>query len=214
VDDLILNTLGSVIGFLIAPTLLSLFPSKEQVLEKSDRVFKKGVVRPLQQLLAILIDYIIISLIWLLVSAIFMVDDPIINLIFKAIGLFVLQFLIPLVTTGSSLGTMILRFRMEKVSSKKTWSTTLLKRWFALMAPWFAFQIFSIVARFSTLDIDSAYYVFHVLIQVFMIFLMYLIIFVLCIHVFIVLLSKKRNYFYFDELTGIVAHYKRKIDEE
>src|SRR5690625_1429257 len=118
------------------------------------------------------------------------------------------------VTKGSTLGTMILRFRLEKVSSKKTWATTLLKRWFALMAPWFSFQLFSIVARFSTLDIDSSYYVFHVLIQVFMIFLMYLIIFVLCIHVLIVLLSKKRNYFYFDELTGIVAHYKRNIDEE
>src|SRR5699024_10882682 len=43
VDDLILNTTGSVIGFLFAPAILALFPSEEQVLEKSSRVFKESV---------------------------------------------------------------------------------------------------------------------------------------------------------------------------
>src|SRR5690625_7064385 len=73
VDDLILNTLGSVIGFLVAPTILALFPSKEQVLEKSNRIFKEDVVRPLPQLFAILIDYIVITIIWFVVSIILQV---------------------------------------------------------------------------------------------------------------------------------------------
>lgn len=209
VDDLILNTFGAVIGFLIAPILLALLPSKEQVLKKSDRIFKEGVVRPLPQLLAILIDYSVITIAWFVVSTFFKVDDPMIHLLFIALGLFGLQFLMPLGTKGTTLGTKILRFRLSKVVSEKTWATAVLIRWFSLIAPWFAFQLFSIVARFSTLDIDSAYYAFHVWIQVFMIFLKFLIIFILLIHVLIVLLSKKRQYFYFDELTGIMARYER-----
>src|SRR5690625_2917309 len=144
VDDLILNTLGSIIGFLIAPIILALLPSQEQVLEKSNRVFKEGVVRPLPQLLAILVDYIVVRLI---VSTFFNGDDPVVNLLSMTLGLFVLQFLVPLITKGSTLGTKILRFRMRKVVPEKTWGTALLKRWFALMAPWFIFQLFSIVTR-------------------------------------------------------------------
>src|SRR5690625_2416117 len=115
VDDLILNTLGSVVGFLIAPTILALLPSKEQVIEKSNRVFKEGIVRPLPQLLAILVDYIVVRFI---VSTFFNGDDPIVNLLFMVLGLFVLQFLVPLITKGSTLGTTILRFRIRKVDRK------------------------------------------------------------------------------------------------
>ena len=207
VDDLILNTLGSVIGFLIAPIILALLPSQEQVLEKSNRVFKEGVVRPLPQLLAILVDYIVVRLI---VSTFFNGDDPVVNLLSMTLGLFVLQFLVPLITKGSTLGTKILRFRMRKVVPEKTWGTALLKRWFALMAPWFVFQLFSIITRFGTLDIDSTYYSFLVWIQVIMIFLQFLIIVILCIHVLVVLISKNRQYFYFDKLAGIIAQYKQK----
>lgn len=210
VDDLILNTLGAVIGFLIAPAILALFPSKKQVMKKSERVFKEGVVRPLPQLLAIVVDYIIITIIWFVVSTIFNVDDPIMNLLFIATGLFVLQFVIPLVTKGSTLGSKFLRFRLEKIDSRKTWASTLFKRWFAIMAPWFVFQLFSIIIRFSTLDIDSTYYVFHVLIQLVMTFFMYVIIFVVLVHILIVLVSKKRHHFYFDELAGVVSRYKGK----
>jgi len=214
VDDLILNTLGSVIGFLIAPVILSLFPTKEKVLQKSDRIFKKGIVRPLPRLLAILIDYAIINMMWFIISIFFKINDPIIHLLFITLGLFILQFLMPLVTKGRTIGTKLLRFHLKTIGSEKAWAIALLKRWFALMTPWFAIRLFNIIVRFSTLDIESAYYVFHALIEVLLIFLMFLIILVLVIHVMIVLLRKDRQNFYFDEITGIVARYKQKTDEE
>src|SRR5699024_577974 len=209
VDDLILNTTGSVIGFLIAPAILSLFPSEEQVLEKSTRVFKEGIVRPLSQLLAIVIDYIVIAIVWFGVAPVFKVYDPITHVIFMIIGMFVLQFLIPLLMKGRTLGSQILRFRLEKVDSDKRRVVAFLKRWFALVAPWLMYQLFGLVAQYATLDIDSHYYVFNVWMQVILMVLMFVIIFVLCVHILIVLLSKKKHYFYFDDLAGIRARYEQ-----
>lgn len=79
VDDLILNTLGAPIGFLIAPIVLAIIPSKEQVLQKSDRIFQAGMVRSLPQLLAILIDYIVVVISWFILSTLFKIDDMIIR---------------------------------------------------------------------------------------------------------------------------------------
>lgn len=207
VDDLLLNTLGAVIGFLIAPLLLALFPSQEQVLEKSDRVFKAGVVPALPQFIAIMIDYIVVIISWLIASSLFNVYDPVVQSFFIAIGMFVLQFLLPLATKGSTLGSKVLRFRLNKGESTKMWGIALLQRWFALMAPWFAFTLLSIVSRVSTLDMDAAYYRFHVWIQVLMLLLMLVIIFIGCLHVLVVVLRKKRHRFYFDEIAGIVSRY-------
>ena len=209
VDDLILNTTGSVIGFLIAPAILALFPSEEQVLEKSSRVFKESVVRPLPQLLAIVIDYIVVAIAWFVVAPVFKVYDPMTHVIFITIGMFVLQFLIPLLMNGRTLGSRLLRFRLEKVGSDKGRLTAFLKRWFAFMAPWLMYQLFSLVAQYATLDMDSHYYAFNVWMQVILMLLMFVIIFVLCVHILIVLFIRKRHYFYFDDLAGIRARYEQ-----
>lgn len=208
VNDLILNTTGAVVGFALAPLLLALIPSRAQVLEKSNRVFKERVVRPLPQLLAIIIDYIIVSLLWIIISFILKIDDPLIEPFFKMIGMLVLQLIMPFSMKGKTFGTLLFRFKLiQKSTSNKNWFLALLQRWFALMAPWFAFQLLNIVARFSTLDIDSTYYMFNVFVQLIILFLSFLIVFVLFIHVLIVILSKKDHAYYFDALTGIEAHY-------
>src|SRR5699024_12862715 len=121
------------------------------------------------------------------------------------IGMFVLQFLIPLLMNGRTLGSRLLRFRLEKVGSDKGRLTAFLKRWFAFMAPWLMYQLFSLVAQYATLDMDSHYYAFNVWMQVILMLLMFVIIFVLCVHILIVLFIRKRHYFYFDDLAGIRA---------
>src|SRR5690625_1213402 len=40
VDDLILNTLGAGVGFMIAPAILALFPSQDKITAKSEAIFK------------------------------------------------------------------------------------------------------------------------------------------------------------------------------
>ena len=214
VDDLILNTFGAVIGFVLAPIILSLFPSKEDVLEKSNRIFEQGTVRPFPQAIAIFIDYIVIAIIWFIMSFIFRENDPIIHSLFIAIGLFILQVIVPVITKGSTLGTKVMRFHLEKENSEKTWMRVLLKRWFAFMSPWFVYQLLSIVLRYSTLDMDSDYYAIHVIIQVLIMLFMFLLIVFIVIHVLTVILSKNRQSYYFDKISGVAARYKSTEDEK
>jgi len=206
VDDLILNTVGSVFGFVIAPIILAIFPSQKNVEEKSARVFKEGTVRPLPQLLAIVVDYIIVNIAWTVVSMILMVNHPIVQMLFILIGMFVLQFIMPLATKGRTIGTMMLRFEIAPDGSKRY---AMLKRWFALMLPWFTFQTFSIVSRYGVVDMNSSYYALSTFIQVGFLLLMLLIIFVLVIHILIVLVRKRRHRFYFDDFSGVVSRYMR-----
>lgn len=210
VNDLLLNTTGAVAGYLVAPAILALLPSQKDVMEKSQRVLKEDVVRPLPQLLAILTDYVLVTVSWFVFSFFLRWDDPIIYSVYMATGMFLLQFVQPFVFNGNTIGSTILRFHLVKSRTEKSWGSALLTRWFALMAPWLTSQLFTIIIRYSTLDIDSAYYAFNVWIQVIMMFLLSLLIVALIIHVLLVLLRRKVSYFYFDKLSGIRAQHNRK----
>src|SRR5699024_8258679 len=61
VDDLFFNTLGSFFGYFLAPILLALFPSKDDVREKSEKYANR--VTPMTQLLAVILDVIIVQLV-------------------------------------------------------------------------------------------------------------------------------------------------------
>ena len=66
VDDLILNTLGGIVGYAIAPLFMKLLPSRECLDEKS---YEKGErVSLLRRAVALFIDYIILVLLMGLVS--------------------------------------------------------------------------------------------------------------------------------------------------
>ena len=62
VDDLILNTLGGVVGFFIAPAFLAFFPSKERIHERADRLLKLDEVKPMIVLIAIIVDLFVSDL--------------------------------------------------------------------------------------------------------------------------------------------------------
>src|SRR5699024_11674021 len=62
VDDLILNGTGALVGFLLEPTLLALFPSRQNIVEKGKDLQMEERVLPLSQLDAVVIDYFIIKI--------------------------------------------------------------------------------------------------------------------------------------------------------
>src|SRR5699024_4088509 len=64
VDDLMLNSLGSLFGFLIAPVILALFPSRSNILAKGDNILKRNIVLPVPQLLAVFIDFFVVNISW------------------------------------------------------------------------------------------------------------------------------------------------------
>lgn len=209
VDDLILNTLGAVIGFKIAPLILALFPSKDQPLEKAEKVFRAGTVSAMPKLLAIVIDYYVVAFVWLIFSLIFQIDHGPIEFFSKLLGLFILQFVMPLLTGGKTIGTIVLRFTLVQEEAGYSFRRALLKRWIGLITPWILGNTFLVVTRYAQLDMESDFYVFKVWMQVIVLGLWILIVAVLCIHIIYVLFRPRTRQFYFDKATGIGARFNK-----
>lgn len=205
VDDLILNTLGAGLGFLLAPIILALFPKRETLLKKSEQIFQAGTVRPLAQLLAILIDYIAVYITWIGFSTISTIDSPIVKILYVILGLFLMQYIIPLWTEGKTLGTSFLRFSLQ--NEKAPWSKSLMKRWLAIIFPWFTYQVIQVILAHAVLDMDSPYYSLRVYLDIGLFLLLLLLGFLLFFHFIRVIFSKGQKRFYFDEISNISSVY-------
>src|SRR5699024_2137695 len=74
VDDLLLNSTGALIGFLLSPILLDLFQSRKSVEAKGEELRKVKYVSPLSQLVSIMTDYLVIKLSWTFTLGLFIMD--------------------------------------------------------------------------------------------------------------------------------------------
>src|SRR5699024_5596775 len=119
VDDLLLNSTGALVGFLLAPILLALFPSRENVVEKGKRLQMEERVLPLLQLAAVVIDYFIIKFGWVFTFG-FFITDEFAQLIYTTIGFVIIFFLVPLMWDGKTIGTKIMRFKLVQSGDNQT----------------------------------------------------------------------------------------------
>lgn len=123
VDDLILNTTGTMLGFLITPLIASILPTRKELDEKS---FKNGKrVTFFRRSLSYIIDFFFLTITFLIIRILlnntaFSEYSSIITIIFYYL-------IIPLVTNGKTFGKMILKlqviakepkFAMLKVTSR------------------------------------------------------------------------------------------------
>src|SRR5699024_10683375 len=107
VDVLMLHSTGTVVCLLIALTLLVLFSSRENIVEKEKNLQMEERVLPLSQLAAVVIDYFIIKFGWVFTFGFFNTDE-FVQLIYTTIGFVIIFFLVPLMWDGKTIGTKIM----------------------------------------------------------------------------------------------------------
>ena len=115
VDDLILNTLGGVIGWLCARRALGFLPTREQIdrknLEKSSKV---GYIR---RLFALAIDSVVVSALTLIVGLL-LGEKSIALLPYISITLLALYSLVLQAIFGRTLGKALVHIRLERIRPK------------------------------------------------------------------------------------------------
>lgn len=208
VDDLMLNTSGTVIGFFAAPLLLALFPSHESIRAKSEQIVEQNRVYPVPQLLALLIDGIAVVIISNFMS-IFTLSNDIQDVLNTSTAIVIVLFFIPWVRNGVTLGSAVLRFRYVDRQTGMPTLRALLKRFIAIYAPWFVLTVIQLVSQYASPnyqdDVLNSYLVWIFLGINFLVFLVY---FVLFIHVLVVIFSGGKRSFYFDEASHTRASRK------
>ncbi len=201
VDDLFFNTLGGFFGYFLAPILLALFPSKDDVREKSEKYANR--VTPMTQLLAVILDVIIVQLVARF-ALVFTQEAFEVNVIVHAITYMIVFIFIPLIWNGRTLGSAFLRFTYRDVSGAKAKWYHYTKRFIAICAVPFVMAITRYITALQ-LEMDSPFYTYEVFIQVVFLLLMMLMWFVLSIHALYVMMKRGKRPFYFDKASKVKA---------
>ena len=202
VDDLILNSTGALFGFLVAPVILTLFPSRKSLIEKGEKLRGYRLVPPLSQLLAVFIDYVLIKMSWKLIGG-FVTTSGLVEFIYTTVLFWILFFVVPAVWKGKTIGTHILQFQLRNFDGGVPSRWSLLKRAIALYLPLMVTSFLKIFTDIE-LDIDSSFYVYQVWITVGILAFLIVMWAVLIVHVLFILLKKGKRTFYFDDVADIV----------
>ncbi|MGG4403711.1 VanZ family protein [Paenibacillus amylolyticus] len=208
VDDLLLNTSGAIIGFFTAPILLALFPSRASIQAKSEQIVEQNRVYTMPQLLALIIDGVVVVFLSNLIS-IFTASDVISDALSTSIAMVIVLFFIPWVRNGATPGSAILRFRYVDRQTGTPTSESLFKRFAALYVPWLLVTIIRLVNDYAFSghqDVMLQPYQMWISLGTFGIYM--LVYAVLFVHVLIVLFSRGKRSFYFDEVSRTRASRK------
>lgn len=206
VDDLLLNSVGALIGFFIAPVVLALLPSHDDVVDRANEVKQQDTVGPLMKLFAVLLDVAMIHYSWDLLVMLSGEASGSFEFIYKTIMYAVMFAIIPIATNGATIMMLILQFRM--VPERKTnFVTATVRRFIALYVTYAIFEVARVVNSFQV-NMESDYYVFTIFASVGTWAIAMLTLLILCIHGLRVLLGRGKRRFYFDEAARVVATRK------
>jgi len=206
VDDLILNSSGTLFGYLIAPIILALFPTKEKLLAKKEKIQETQVVPPFSQLLAVYIDFLLIKFSWAFTIGL-LTSSGFAEMMYTTAGFFAVYFALPLIWGGKTLGTSIMRFKLTNLAGDVPSWQSLLKRTSALYLPWLASMSLKLVTTIK-LEMESRFYSIHVWITVAIITFIMVMWAALFLHVLIIILKKGQRPFYFDYVAAIIPRKK------
>lgn len=206
IDDLLLNSTGALIGFLVAPIILALLPSHDDVVEHAQEIKKQHNVSPLQQLLALIIDVAIIFYSWDVLALLTGEHSAVFEFIYTTLLFAVMFAIIPIATGGATLGMLILRFKMVDQHGKAS-VNGVVRRFVALYATYLMFDVIAIVNAFP-LNINSELYIVTVFVTLIVTVIGMLLYVTLLFHGVAVLIARGKRQYYFDKVAKLVATKK------
>src|SRR5699024_2581037 len=115
---------------------------------------------PLSQLLAIIVDYLLIKVSWIFTFGFFVTDD-VIEFIYTTIGFFLTFVLVPLMWHGKTFGTALMRSKLVRTRENPPFRRQLLKRAFALYLPFMLPYVVK-MSEIMEFGMDSIFYPYHV----------------------------------------------------
>lgn len=117
VDDLLINTLGGLFGHLITPLVTIFLPTRDELEEKS---YNKGEkVTLLRRIIALIIDALFLSIICLIIKIFTYQKD--VSKYSIIISLSIYYLLIPLITSGQTIGKKILKLKLAGLNNEIKW---------------------------------------------------------------------------------------------
>lgn len=205
VDDLMANTTGAVLGFILAPLFLMFIPSKSSLQIRDAAMSEKREATRGAELLALFFDIIAAQVIAGIIAA-FGNQQWFEQQLLFFITLFVMIVLVPLVSRGRTLGARIVNIRYETI--QHTLGLSLVKRYIAIMLPYMLGMISSMTD--AAVPNETGWTL------IFLIAINFLSVFVnvtIILHIATRLIRRTKP-FYFDHYSGTIALKKERKTNE
>lgn len=123
VDDLIINTLGGLLGYIITPIFMLILPSRQDLDTKS---YKKGQkVTFLRRCIALFIDILFIAIFSLILKILFYKNT--LSNYSIIIMIFVYYLCLPIFMSGQTIGKRIVKIRLASTTGEIRWYQLLLR---------------------------------------------------------------------------------------
>lgn len=207
VDDLMLNTMGGILGFFLAPAALAIFPSKERIDARAKYLLERDEVKAMSVLLAIAIDIFLVDIIRQIILH-FTNQNEVTSFIVFSVVSFLWMCVVPILWNGRTVGTAIMRFRYDSKLSKKTTISRLIKRYAAFYMAYFTLAIVGVLNNVEV-TMASPYYKASVFLAFGSAVLTAILMVVLFIHIMLVVFGKGKRRFFFDESADLYTTRKK-----
>lgn len=165
VDDLIINTTGGLLGYILAPFLMIFLPSKDELEQKS--YLKGQKVSLIRRSLSLTIDILFVLLFDLIIRVIFY------NSKLEHLSLFLTSafyfLILPLITKGKTIGKMILKTKISGLTKEITWYKLLLRNIILIYFILFPFIWLNFLKRHFPLAQNNLFHALEILIIIFQI---------------------------------------------
>ncbi|MCM0626904.1 VanZ family protein [Lysinibacillus sp. OL1_EC] len=206
VDDLLLNSVGALLGFFLAPIVWALFPSHEEVEAKAAEMEKNDIVKPISILLALAIDLFIVQSVWMIIGVLTGYSGTFEFLVQMA--LYVVLFgVLPSMMNGATLGMKVMRFTMVNKNGKsivkQSW-----RRCIAIIATLCLSEAITTLGDIQ-LDMDSPFYVLQIVISLLAAIAGFALTMIIAIHVVRVIVSGGKRRLYIDQYADLMATRKK-----
>lgn len=197
VDDLLLNSVGALLGFFVAPAILKLFPSHDEVVEYAEVIEEQKIVKPGASLLALVIDLIIAYT----VAAFVPINSLFVD--YAMIAVFIV--VVPMLWNGKTIGSTLLRLHMHVLEGSKP--VAYFRRFMSIALYFALIDVLAIVSSIQV-SMDSSWYVFSVFATLFAALIAGVVYIVLIVHIIRVMRAKGERRYYFNEIGKIVMRRK------
>lgn len=206
VDDLMLNSVGSLVGFLIAPIILLLFPKHDEVVARGKMMQTRNIVRPIHRFLTLVIDFIIIELVVTVVFLVIETNDVAVFIV-KSILYFLCFLVIPLVTNSATIGMKLLKICLVDSETDRFTKKGIIRMFIAIYTVYIWLEALALVNKVE-LNIESPFYIFQIILSVSSFGIVMLTLLILFVHIVLVLFSGGKRAFFFDAIGKVEATRK------
>lgn len=186
VDDLLINSVGGLIGYIIAPALTSYLPTKEQIEENS---YKKGEkVTLLRRCVSSVVDFLFLLIFCLILKILFY--GTLLEEYYALITITIYLIILPSFTSGKTIGKKMLRLKIVGIDNNIKWPQILFRNILLIYFIVYPFAWIDILADKTATDIINRLWIVIAIYQI------------INIAYYIFSLSKKEHIFLYERITN------------